>query len=214
MVYKVDYFGFVYIWFDTKRKKYIIGSHYGSVDSSYTTGTGGKVVQRIFKKRPESMKRRILEYVAVDSLQAVREAEERWLCKRPEIGKNKRYYNVKNKAIGLDSYTATKVNKRRVKEGKHNFTSEHAKKQSRDRIAQGTHHFLHSDFNKKPFRLYRNDKLIGEFDSKEHAKREGIPAHLIDKLRKYGEYTIQRGGYSDRKDFMHKGDKFVYSCCT
>jgi hypothetical protein len=35
MKYGVDYYGYVYLWFDTKHKKFIIGSHHGSVNDNY-----------------------------------------------------------------------------------------------------------------------------------------------------------------------------------
>ena len=72
MEYQKDYFGFVYIWHDIKHSKYLIGSHLGSVDDGYTTSTGGEHVKRVFKKRPETMKRRILEYCNEDSAEVVK----------------------------------------------------------------------------------------------------------------------------------------------
>lgn len=223
----MKYYGFVYLWFDIKNKRYIIGSHHGSLNDNYTTTTGGVYVKNIFKKRPDTMKRRVLEYnTTIDDYRYTQQLEQKWLDKRPNICDNNRYYNMKNWATGgVDiSIPRTKPeewrqwksdhNKQRVQEGTHNFTSDNCSIWAKERVNKGTHHFLHSDFNKKSFKLYRNDELIGVFESKEHAKREGIPAHLIDKLRKNGEYTIQRGGYTNRRDIMNKGDKFVYTCCT
>ena len=62
MIHGVDYYGFVYLWYDTKQQRFLIGSHHGSVDDGYTTSTGGRHVKRIFVKRPETMKRKILEF--------------------------------------------------------------------------------------------------------------------------------------------------------
>ena len=39
MIFKKDYFGYVYKWTNIKNGKKYIGSHYGSVDDSYT-GSG------------------------------------------------------------------------------------------------------------------------------------------------------------------------------
>ena len=50
--------GFVYLWYDKKKKKYCLGSHYGSIDDGYITSTG--YMMKAYKKRPDDFKRRIL----------------------------------------------------------------------------------------------------------------------------------------------------------
>lgn len=100
MEYKKDYFGFVYIWLDTKRRKFIIGSHHGSIDDGYTTGTGGKHVQNIFKSRPETMRRRILAYNNVDCFRETRVLEQKFFNSRGDIASNPKYYNLCNNASG------------------------------------------------------------------------------------------------------------------
>lgn len=100
MEYKQDYFGFVYLWYDTKHKKYIIGSHHGSIHDGYTTGTGGIHVQRIFKVRPKTMYRKILAYNPVDNVKVTRAFEQHYLSLRPDIITNPRYYNQNNTACG------------------------------------------------------------------------------------------------------------------
>lgn len=218
-----DYYGFVYLWFDTINKRYIIGSHHGKVEDSYTTTTGGRYVKNIFKKRPHTMKRRILEFNrTIDDFKYTQILEQKWLDKRPNIYYNNRYYNMKNWASGgidqcikrtkPESWRRWKSedNKKRAAEGTFHLTSQNCSLWAKERVTKGTHHFIRSDFNKKAFNLYRNNVLIGRYESKVQAVTAGIPAHLIDKLRKKGEYTIQRGGYTDRKDFMNKGDVFKY----
>ena len=100
MKYKKDYYGFVYLWFDTKRKRFIIGSHHGSTQDGYTTSTGGKHVKNIFNARPETMKRRIISYTLVDDIKLTKQSEQRFLDLRPNIYDNKNYYNLNNSASG------------------------------------------------------------------------------------------------------------------
>jgi hypothetical protein len=222
----MDCFGFVYLWFDTKHKKYIIGSHHGANTDSYTTSTGGKYVANIFKSRPGTLKRRILEYnTTVDDYRFTQQIEQKWLDLRPNIAENKRYYNKKQYATGGVDKTVKRTkpdhwkewksqhNKIRHQRGEHNFTSDFAKKNVIKRLAEKNHHFLSSDFNKKPFILIKNGVIIGTYDSKVHACEE-YPAHLIDKLRKHGSWVAEKNPTQRYFGKWKKGDYFEYSHCT
>lgn len=207
MEYSKDYFGFVYIWHDTKHSKFIIGSHLGSIDSTYTTSTGGTYVKNIFKKRPSTMKRRILEYCTESSIEKLHTIEQKWLDLRPDISSNVNYYNQKQWARGgIDKSVYrykpeywimghSERQKKLVEQGLHNFNSESTLIWAKKRLEEGTHHFLTSDFNKKPFEVYLNGEFLGKFDSKVEAVRRGIKPGVIDKLRKSGIYVVERGSY-------------------
>lgn len=203
-----EYFGFVYIWHDTKHSKFLIGSHHGKVDDGYITSTGGKYVQNIFTSRPETMNRRILEYCYIDDYRETQKLEQKWLDLRPNIALNSKYYNQKQYATGGIDKTVYRFKpenwvlghrerqKKLAKEGKHNFTSENTKKWALKRIEDGTHHFLSSDFNKIPFSIFLNGQYLNTFESKAEAVRQGMKAGVIDKLRKEGIYVVKRGSYS------------------
>lgn len=103
----MDYSGFVYIWYDTKRRWFYIGSHSGNINDGYVCSNTR--LKNAYKKRPTTFRRRILEYVATDDRQLLLSAEQRWLDKISDnelmTGKNKvantiRYYNVKKTASG------------------------------------------------------------------------------------------------------------------
>jgi hypothetical protein len=225
-----QYYGYVYIWFDTKKKKYLIGSHHGTLEDGYKTSTGGIHVRNIFKSRPHTMRMKVLEYnTEKNDRKATLLLEQKWLDKRPNITDNPRYYNKTNKAgggfdreiqlkrvrNGTHHFLGGKIqigsNLKRVKEGTHNLLDgEVAKKNALRRIKEGTHHFLSSDFNKKPFKIYFNNILINEFASKVDAVNAGYPAHLIDKLRKHGRYKCQRNSYKDTNVKYKIGDIFTY----
>lgn len=98
MKYRIDYFGFVYIWHDRKRQKFVIGSHMGDKDDGYVTSTGH--AKRAFSKRPEDFRRRILEWVSEDNKKLLWSLEQKWLnlIKDEELGI--RYYNLKKVARG------------------------------------------------------------------------------------------------------------------
>lgn len=202
------YFGFVYIWYDTKYNKFIIGSHHGKIEDNYTTSTGGKHIKRIFESRPETMKRRILEYCYVDNHRETQKLEQKWLNLRPDIASNPRYYNQKQYAIGGIDRSVERIKpkywvmghverqKKLAREGKHNFSSSNTKKWAEQRVKSNTHHFLKSDFNKKAFEVYLNGEFLAKFDSKASAVKAGMKAGVIDSLRKNGKHIIERGSYS------------------
>ncbi len=103
--------GFVYIWMDFKKKRFYIGSHWGSEDDGYICSS--QWMKRSFKNRPRDFKRRIL--AKVESRELLYLEEERWLSmikdhelathnKTVEKRKNIRYYNV-TKIVGKKWYT-------------------------------------------------------------------------------------------------------------
>lgn len=88
-------YGFVYIWYDRKHKRYYIGSHWGTEDDGYICSSSW--MKRAYKLRPEDFKRRILDR-NIDTKKETFLKEEKWLSliKNEELGK--RYYNLKNTA--------------------------------------------------------------------------------------------------------------------
>ena len=226
-------YGYVYIWYDTKYKKYIIGSHHGDVNDSYSTSTGGIHVRNIFKHRPETMRFRVLQYNNVkDDYKYTQELEQRWLNMRSNIANNSRYYNKTNQAGGgfdrdiqlnrvkngthhfLDGKIQRQSNLKRVEEGTHNFLSqEHKDKVSeiaKKRCKDGTHHFAKSDFNKIPIHLKCSDGREWRFASKVDAVRDGFKPGVIDKVKKYKEYKFVRGSYGG--DVSFKKDDILHIC--
>jgi hypothetical protein len=226
-------YGYVYIWYDTKYKKYIIGSHHGDVNDCYTTSTGGIHVRNIFKYRPETMRFRVLQYnTKMNDYKYTQELEQRWLDMRSDISNNPRYYNKTNQAGGgfdrdiqlkrvkngthhfLGGNIQLQSNLKRVAEGTHNFQSQdHRDKVSeiaKKRCKDGTHHFAKSEFNKIPIHLKCSDGREWEYTSKADAVRDGFKPGAIDKVKKYKEYKFVRGSYSGKIPFK-KGD-ILYLC--
>jgi hypothetical protein len=112
------YSGFVYIWYDCKRKWFCIGSHMGSLDDGYTSSTG--FMDSAIKKRPHDFRRRILEFYYGDDPKELFALEQKYLdmIKDEELclGENKhngtiRYYNVKKNASGLSGKAASVLKK-------------------------------------------------------------------------------------------------------
>jgi len=111
MIYKIDYFGFVYKWVDLHNSMNYVGSHHGSLDDRYK-GSNTRFLRAI-KKRPADFTRHILEYISVDDNRETLKYEQKWLDSVPDIKSNPEYYNQKNEACGGWSFiTEQHIDKR------------------------------------------------------------------------------------------------------
>jgi hypothetical protein len=82
-------YGFIYIWFDRKRKMYYIGSHWGTENDGYICSSNR--MRKAYRRRPQDFKRRILVSNILDRKIGF-ELEENWLKKAEK--KKSRYYNL------------------------------------------------------------------------------------------------------------------------
>jgi hypothetical protein len=94
-------YGFVYIWFDRKYKRYYIGCHWGSTDDGYVCSSSW--MKKAYKKRIHDFKRRILK-TDIQYRPDMYIEEQRWLnmIKKEEIkplNDMPRYYNL-NTSVG------------------------------------------------------------------------------------------------------------------
>ena len=82
-------YGFVYIWFDRKRKMYYIGSHWGTQDDGYICSSNR--MRNAYRRRPEDFTRKILE--TTDYRSELLNIEQKWLTLAESKSKEK-YYNM------------------------------------------------------------------------------------------------------------------------
>ena len=113
MKYKIDYFGYVYMWTNTNNNKKYIGSHYGSVNDCYTGS--GKAFKPAFNKNPDYFKMTVLEYLVENDKKLLLKKEQQWLDSIPNIRDNKEYYNLNNYSVGGSSHITKKHIKKRAK---------------------------------------------------------------------------------------------------
>lgn len=98
---KQEKYGFIYIWFDRKHKRYYVGCHWGTEDDGYICSSSW--MKKAFKNRPEDFKRRILK-TNISYRPDMYIEEQKWLnmIKYNEIkpiNSNPRYYNL-NLSVG------------------------------------------------------------------------------------------------------------------
>ena len=91
-------YGFVYIWYDRKYKRYYVGCRWGREDDGYVCSSSW--MKASYKKRPDDFKRRIIARVYTNRAD-LHEEEYRWLSmmKQEEL-RGPRYYNICNHHFG------------------------------------------------------------------------------------------------------------------
>jgi hypothetical protein len=90
-------YGFIYLWYDRKHKRFYIGCRWGNENDGYVCSSSW--MKQAFKHRPNDFKRRIL----TTNIQTRKETlliESNWLqmIKPEELGK--KYYNLTNHKYG------------------------------------------------------------------------------------------------------------------
>jgi hypothetical protein len=93
----IEKYGFVYIWFDRKRKMYYIGCHWGTVDDGYICSSNR--MRDAYRRRPQDFKRRLLRTNIKDKTKVLEE-EYRWLSKIKIEELGERYYNLSSRHFG------------------------------------------------------------------------------------------------------------------
>ena len=85
-------YGFVYIWYDRKHKRFYIGAHWGTESDGYICSSPW--MKRAYKLRPNDFKRRILSRVYTNKKDMFAE-EAKWqtLIKDEEL--KIKYYNIR-----------------------------------------------------------------------------------------------------------------------
>jgi len=137
--------GFVYIWYDRKRKMYYIGSHWGTEDDGYICSSNR--MRDAYRRRPQDFKRRIVERVITDR-NTLLEIEEKWLKR---VKRKQCYYNLR--------FTTSKSNW--TSKGQH-LTEEHKQKLRENHWTKNgyTHPFLGKSHSSET-RQKISDKLKG-----------------------------------------------------
>jgi hypothetical protein len=129
--YKENYTGFVYIWFDKKRKWFCVGSHMGNLNDGYISSTG--FILRAYKKRPKDFSRKILVYYHGNNAKELLEIEQKYLnmikdeelCNKENIKrKTTKYYNMKKNASGISGKIASELRVKYWNSDKGNYHKE------------------------------------------------------------------------------------------
>ena len=86
-------YGFVYLWFDRKHKRYYVGCHWGKEDDGYICSSNW--MRDAYKRRPEDFKRRVLK-TNLPTINNMFLEEYNYLSKIKLEELGKKYYNLNN----------------------------------------------------------------------------------------------------------------------
>jgi hypothetical protein len=86
-------YGFVYLWFDRKHKRYYIGCHWGKENDGYICSSSN--MKSAYKRRPFDFKRKILK-TNIDNKKDLLIEEYNFLSKIKTEELGKKYYNLHN----------------------------------------------------------------------------------------------------------------------
>jgi hypothetical protein len=101
----MEKYGFIYIWYDSRRKMYYIGSHYGTKDDGYICSSNR--MRDAYRRRPQDFRRRILKINILRN--ELLDEEYKWLQLIPDDELGKKYYNLRKHKWG---HWSTDENKR------------------------------------------------------------------------------------------------------
>lgn len=88
--------GFIYIWYDSYRKMYYVGCHWGAIDDGYICSSTR--MRDAYRRRPGDFKRRIIQRGIQREL--LLNEEHKWLLLIKNEELSKRYYNLSRKHFG------------------------------------------------------------------------------------------------------------------
>jgi hypothetical protein len=105
----MEKYGFVYIWYDKKRKMFYIGCHWGTETDGYICSSNR--MRDAYRRRPQDFKRRIIKQIYSNRKELLNEEHKLLsMIKDEELGK--KYYNLQKKHFGhwsTDEYKKEKV---------------------------------------------------------------------------------------------------------
>lgn len=219
-------FGFVYLWYDTIRKKYYLGSHLGLPTDGYTGSN--RRFQSSFKSRPSSFKRRILESYENISSKELLQKEQFWLnmIKPKELGI--RYYNEKKVAAGGDIISNLSEEKKKQHAEKSRIASKkywenmsQEEYENRRKTAFGGNTFDRSYLSSPEYRKKMSIALSGEnnpFYGKKHSeetlnkissKLKGKTPWIKDKNHSLESKMLVKMNNPNRKTFITPDGLFL-----
>ena len=177
---KKEKYGFVYIWFDIKHKRYYIGCHWGREDDSYICSSTW--MKQAYKHRPLDFKRKILK-TNINLKETLLEEEYKWLnlIKKEELGK--RYYNVHNHHFNHWSNNTEKLKSISERMKEYNRTRI-VSQETRDKMAIASTGRKQSEFSKQVASRTHKGKTISSETKEKCSEANKNRVTVYDTLEK------------------------------
>jgi hypothetical protein len=207
----MEKYGFIYIWFDRKHKRYYIGAHWGTETDGYICSSDW--MRHAYKRRKIDFSRRVI--YRCNNKEDLWNEEYKWLCLIDPKKLGKKYYNhaIIKYEMGYGVFSEERNNKISVAHKgrkKAPFTDEHKKNLSNSHL--GKEGFwtgkIRSEETKQNISKNRKDKSAGDkhhMYGKQHTnetklkmsqskKESGFnPSHQLQKFYDEGTIWITNG---------------------
>lgn len=163
--------GFVYIWFDKKRKRFYIGSHWGSENDGYICSS--KWMRDAYRRRPSDFRRRILSRVETNRADVILKEYE-WLSLISEQELGSRYYNLTKHRNGHWTTEESRREEisRKIREAP----------LRRQRISESNKGKKLSEATKEKIRIARSKQVVSE-ETKEKIRQANLKREYGDKFK-------------------------------
>jgi hypothetical protein len=181
----MEKYGFIYVWYDKKNKKFYVGRHWGTDSDGYICSS--KSMREAHRRRPEDFKRRIVS--KTDNKNDLIIEEQRWLnmINANEVGN--RYYNKTLKATtpSTTGFKHSKESKRKISESnKGKIRSEEFKQKLRESANR--------QFSDPEQRKILSDKSKELWKDEDYVKRvkESMKNGVTDEVRRIRSDNMKR----------------------
>lgn len=162
-VFKLEKYGFVYIWFDCKHKRYYVGCHWGTEDDGYICSSNW--MRNSYSRRPEDFKRRIIK-TGISSKKETFLEETRYLGMIKPEELRIRYYN---KMINLHHWLCdddkTKTVRQKMRDAKLGKKRGPHSEEHKEKIRQTLMGHVQSEESKLKMSETRTGKYCGDNSS-------------------------------------------------
>ena len=174
----MEKYGFIYVWYDKKRKMFYLGSHWGTEDDGYICSSNR--MRDAYRRRPDDFKRRIVSKGI--TRETLLEEEHKWLSKISDVELGKRYYNLrkhkwahwstdKNRRLTVGQ----KVSKAKLGKPGNKHTDDSKQKLREARAKQVILPWKHSEESKQKMRKPKPPRTDEHRKNMSEAKKGTIP---------------------------------------
>ena len=208
----MEKYGFVYLWYDKKHKRFYIGCRWGREDDGYICSSPW--MKQGYKHRPNDFKRRILSRVFTNKKDLLEE-EYRWLSMIKENELGDRYYNLHNHHFGhwsTDENSKMTVGQKiaAAPNRKQNISKAMKGRKPSDKTIEATikshqgktYDEIHGTERSAEIRKKMSENRLGRRHSEESKKKMGIRAreHMLG--RKLSEETKKKMSDAQKRRYQ------------
>lgn len=204
----VEEYGFVYLWFDKKHKRFYVGCHWGTENDGYICSSNW--MRDAYRRRPDDFKRRVISRIKTNRKGLLKE-EYYWLSKIKKEELGKRYYNLTmhhNGHWSTNEETTKSLKEKISNKLKRHFANNPVSEETRAKISKIHKGRIHSEEHmKKISKALKGRKQTDEFRTMRSEMMKGKDVswlHTSELNSRRSEKLKDRPLSEDHKDSIRK----------